>query len=787
MLIKLTLLLAIPVAVSFYYSTERDVFGLCLSIAALAIILYVLLSNIRRVAHKSARRILGFSLIFPVAFFQLSRAASFYFQGESFNARFFFHFNWNSITEAGSAYLPVMGAVLAYLAIIAVLCWIGLGSHYRNKNVPLTVQLFFCALALFVLEPDISKFSVRQIQAMLSADKNLSADRIAWRELELNPDALSGEIGAVVPGKNVLLIYLESLEEIYTDERVFPGLTPHLNRLKQSGLTFRHMRQSEGTGWTVAGMVASQCGTPLLSGYGSEGNNILQTGFLNQAVCLGDILKQAGYYQVYLGGASTQFAGKGHFLATHGYDEVLGNTELSGQLEDNTYMSGWGLYDDSLFAIAEEKFKALAQSHQPFNLTVLTLDTHHPDGHASRSCSKYGFYENSMLDAVHCTDFLLHQFLESMRQHPAWNNTLVVLFSDHLAMRNVAQRYYPDGYERQLLFVILNAGTQGEIEIAGTHMDVAPTVLHLMDVRHERVFLAGRNLIKASQGVLTDLVFSKDRLDTLRYINERLLTRINNDSCSGDALIVMQDDAIKIGNRTITMNLAGYPLVPGMLGFSHGLLVTFDNRGKVERAVTFNLENLSHIIYQFDRVPFLLISGADYLPQRLKTGMTQHEDIVVFWKDSQGKMDHLGSSDALDRLEIRHPGCSDDRLRKAGQNEAEKVSVLGLQEICRIQDTDKNYIHAGTGAIHLARVAHENAWYQVVLSRIDTDRYGIADLVMQGEIIPDPESGNCHAYFGNSELIIPVLKSEEQVHAVKMQLIPGADMRFRIVEQVRLQ
>jgi len=35
--------------------------------------------------------------------------------------------------------------------------------------------------------------------------------------------------------------------------------------------------------------------------------------------------------------------------------------------------------------------------------------------------------------------------------------------------------------------------------------------------------------------------------------------------------------------------------------------------------------------------------------------------------------------------------------------------------------------------------------------------------------------------------VIPALKSKEQVYAVKMQLIPGADIRFKTVEKMSLQ
>ena len=48
----------------------------------------------------------------------------------------------------------------------------------------------------------------------------------------------------------------------------------------------------------------------------------------------------------------------------------------------------------------------------PFNLTLLTVDTHHPTGNASHSCSKYGAIDNSILHAVHCTDYLVGRFIE---------------------------------------------------------------------------------------------------------------------------------------------------------------------------------------------------------------------------------------------------------------------------------------------------------------------------------------------------------------------------------------
>ena len=77
----------------------------------------------------------------------------------------------------------------------------------------------------------------------------------------------------------------------------------------------RFMSQTRGTTFTVAGILSSQCGTPLLFPKGPGGNDILKNGFLQEGFCFGDILHAAGYHQVFMGGASTRFAGKGVFLA----------------------------------------------------------------------------------------------------------------------------------------------------------------------------------------------------------------------------------------------------------------------------------------------------------------------------------------------------------------------------------------------------------------------------------------------------------------------------------------
>ena len=197
---------------------------------------------------------------------------------------------------------------------------------------------------------------------------------------------------------------------------------------------------------------------------------------MDRAVCLPDILNIANYQQVFMGG---DFAGKGEFLNAHSFDRVLGRDELIPRMADPSYLGGWGLFDDSLFDLALEEFNVLAQSEEPFNLTILTVDTHHPTGEPSASCDHYPHSDNSILQAVHCTDQLIGRFIENLHHHPVYEDTVIVLTSDHLGMRNNAFPLFPQDYDRKLYFNVLSS----------MHRDLAPTILGLLDVEHSASFL----------------------------------------------------------------------------------------------------------------------------------------------------------------------------------------------------------------------------------------------------------------------------------------------------------
>lgn len=282
--------------------------------------------------------------------------------------------------------------------------------------------------------------------------------------------------------KNIVYIYAESLERTYLDERLFPGLLPGIKQLESEGLSFTDIEQSHAAWWTMGGTVASQCGLPLVV---PSGGNAGGKAFLPGARCLGDMLKDEGYSLAHILGTTLDFAGEGDFYFGHGFADVKGLDELRTNVSSPGYVSSWGLYDDTILAASYKKFEELSSRGKPFGLFLSTLDTHYPAGHISgaNAGSKYGDGRNPMLNAVHVADRQITSFIRKIQNGRYGANTLIVLSSDHLAMRSTASYLLSRGKRRNLFVVLDGGGRKGEVSRPGTTFDIGPTLLHLLGYR----------------------------------------------------------------------------------------------------------------------------------------------------------------------------------------------------------------------------------------------------------------------------------------------------------------
>lgn len=282
--------------------------------------------------------------------------------------------------------------------------------------------------------------------------------------------------------KNLILIYVEGLEQSYESADLFGrNLLQRLSTFRSRGFSFANYVQMPGTNWTIASMVATQCGLPLKSVSIFDGNaqGEAVTRFFPGATCLGDILANHGYRNVFLGGASLAFAGKGKFLRDHGYTELFGKEEWLAAGYDESGMNGWGLHDDDLLKEARRKTHELHRSGQPFNLTLLTVDTHHPEGHLSPYCRARGYAEFDGI--VECTAEQVANYIGEMIRAGYLRDTSIVVLGDHLSMGNPLQEKLAEIPGRAMFNLMITTQPKAlspAIE-ALTPFDMLPTLLEI--------------------------------------------------------------------------------------------------------------------------------------------------------------------------------------------------------------------------------------------------------------------------------------------------------------------
>ncbi len=347
--------------------------------------------------------------------------------------------------------------------------------------------------------------------------------------------------------KNLVFVYAESLERTYLDESLFPGLMPGINELQGLSTSFTDIRQLRGTGWTIGGITASQCGIPLITP--SHGNSMSGLeGFLSGATCFGDVMRAFGYQFNFIGGANLNFGGKGKFFKSHGFERVEGKLELKDKLKVGGYLSWWGLYDDVVFDYAFGRFEKLSEADAPFGLFTLTLDTHHPKGHPSRRCKgmKYADGENEILNSIKCADLLISEFIKKIKTSKYAKDTIVVLMSDHLAMRNTAFDQLKRG-KRRNTFMIFNFEDlkKQKIDITGSTLDVGSTVLPF--IGYQGNIGLGRDLLREKSEYFTQV---REKLHTW---DEDILKFWEFPTVKGRTAINWNSKTLSLGGQNINL------------------------------------------------------------------------------------------------------------------------------------------------------------------------------------------------------------------------------------------
>ena len=261
------------------------------------------------------------------------------------------------------------------------------------------------------------------------------------------------EVTSAENPRNLILIYLESGEQTLANDVDFEknAFAPleAVTTPEQGWMSVRDFQQYAGGGWTMSGLVSTQCGIPLKGGSGlSSGAEPAEPGedmsYLGGVTCMGDVLQKQGYQSVFLGGANSSFASKNQFLTSHGYSTVkdLFTWRELGEPEQN-FRPDWGLSDQRLMAHAKDEVDRLhaeyEQTGQPFNLTMLTLDTHEPV-HVYDYCTVDT--ENEVTSVYECSMAQVADYVTYLQQQGYLKDTAVAIMGDHLKHMSAGDAFH---------------------------------------------------------------------------------------------------------------------------------------------------------------------------------------------------------------------------------------------------------------------------------------------------------------------------------------------------------
>lgn len=356
-------------------------------------------------------------------------------------------------------------------------------SVFFNKRVlPIAISLFILSTTFFIYKLDIVPYA-----------KTSSTKTQFFEDNYVAPETVSLKFPE--NKRNLIFIFAESVENAYasvSDGGQFKdNYIPELCSLAQNNVNFSNTKglggaySYEGTTWTASGLISATSGVTVKIPVFTAAYGRIQ-GFMKGAYSLGQILEKNGYKQTILMGSDAEFANRDLYFKQHGNYEILDINALKkqGRLPKN-YNEWWGFEDQKLFLFAKEELERLSKQDKPFNLTLLTADSHFPDGYVCENCDDK--FENQYSNVLRCSSKQISEFVEWVKTQPYYENTTIIIVGDHLTMDPKFMKNVDKNYDRTVYNCIINSAVEPkkEKERKFATFDLYPTTLASLGVAIE--------------------------------------------------------------------------------------------------------------------------------------------------------------------------------------------------------------------------------------------------------------------------------------------------------------
>ena len=279
---------------------------------------------------------------------------------------------------------------------------------------------------------------------------------------------------------NIILVILESFSSNALEAM------PNLMRLVQEGIYFSNAYSSSyRTDRGVVSLLSAYPGQPTssLMTVPSKSRNLPQ---------IGKALKQEGYISHFYYGGDEDFTNMRSYLMDGGFENRVVDKDFP--IQDR--MSKWGVHDHILFSRSSHEIRQRYTQYPDNHYLdiILTLSSHEPFEVPFAS----GF-SHAYLNSVAYTDSCIGAFVDSLKQHPLWNSTIVILSSDHgYPYPNGITNYNPMRYRIPMAIVGGALQQQMQIPTLCSQIDLVPTVLHAMGL-DTQAYPFSKNILDTTQ------------------------------------------------------------------------------------------------------------------------------------------------------------------------------------------------------------------------------------------------------------------------------------------------
>ncbi len=371
----------------------------------------------------------------------------------------------------------------------------------------LVVYGYFCNFKTSYLKSENIIYHLTDILKRFSTENETFDYSLYTQKHEIIKDENYG----IAANKNIIIIQVEALQA-FPLNKSYNGqeITPFLNSLKNNNsFYFNNYFYQVGAGNTSdAEFTVNNSLLPTTN------NAAYLEYYKNNYYGLPHILRENGYKEI---------------NAFHAYDGDFWNRNIAyvNQGFDNYYSSkdyiqtesiGMGLSDEMFLLQVADKINDM---EKPFYSFIITLSSHHPFKLPTekQKITLSEEHQNTLfgnyINAINYVDNSLELFFNRMKELDLYNDSIFVIYGDHFGIANyntesaefastlIGRDFgVEDMFRVPLIIHIPSMEKESEIDTVAGHVDVLPTVLHLLGIENTKSIMMGNDILSVKENIV---------------------------------------------------------------------------------------------------------------------------------------------------------------------------------------------------------------------------------------------------------------------------------------------